>query len=396
MRLLPIPAALLLAAGQAIAGPLAIKIVSPVAADVLLGKTEVVVESTSPGVTIFKMELYANDRLVATLLDPPYTFTWDAGESLKSQTLRVKAYGSEGVVATDVVTTRALQGAQKARVTLVEVYSSVRDAQGRYVTDLGKEDFTVFESGARQEIAVFSAERKPVHVALVLDTSASMREQNRIEIVKEAAAGFIEALEPGDNAAAVAFDDLPRLLQPLTTDKKALVDGINTIEARGGTALYDALVTAVELLKGLEGRKAIILLSDGRDESVDGMGPGSFSTYEKALDAALRSETAIYAIGTGGDFDDAYDFDRRRTIKEILETLAARSGGRSYFVKKASRLGQAYRQIEDELRHQYTLAYYPPPDPKPGKGADSGWRPIEVKVKRPGARIVARSGYYAK
>jgi VWFA-related protein len=400
-----LPAALFLAAAGSIpaAGPFKVRIVSPDASEPVVGKTEIAVEAVPPqGAVILKVEIYADDRLLTTLLDPPYRFTWDAGDSLRARNLRAKAYASNGSTADDRITTQAVRGAQRARVTLVEVYCTARDSRGGgFVTDLRKEEFRVLESGKPQEIAVFSSERKPVHIVLLFDASASMAQESRLEIAQEAATGFVEALEPGDTAALVVFSDVARVVVDRSGDKKALDAAIGSIQAKGGTALYDAIVAAVDLLKGQEGRKAIILLSDGRDESTDGMGPGSITTYEQALDAVLKSETAVYAIGTGEKLEEEFDYLHRRTLGDILGTMASRSGGRAHFVKKASRLKEAYREIEDELRHQYTLAYYPPNDTgssgrDAARGKPDDWRPIEVTVSRPRVRLTHRAGYYVK
>lgn len=370
-----------------------VRILSPLPTDTVIGRTDVVLEVTAPaGATVLKVELYAEDHLVTTLLEPPWKFSWDAGDSLRARTLRARAYVSTGDTASARVTTRAITGAERAHVTLVEVYCTVRNEQGDYLMDLGKEDFTVLESGKPQQIAVFSAGRKPMHLVLLIDTSASMKQDQRIEIAREAAAGFVEALEPADSAALVAFSDAPRLLTKATTDKTELNAALESIEATGGTALYDSILAAVDQLKTVEGKKAIVLLSDGRDESADGLGPGSFHTFDETLDAVLKSETAIYAIGTGEKLEEEPDFEHRRTVGEILDTLSGRSGGRSYYIKRAGKLKEAYRRIEDELRHQYTLAYYPPGDASEGPR----WRPIEIKVNKPRARVTSRSGYFSR
>ncbi|HEY3176899.1 MAG TPA: VWA domain-containing protein [Candidatus Polarisedimenticolia bacterium] len=372
-------------------GPFLVRIVSPTAAGAVIGRTDILVEVKPPeGVTIFKVELYVDDTLLATLLDPPWRLSWDAGDTLRPRTIRARAYASDGTRSGDRVTTAAVVGVQRARVTLVQVYATVRDQQGRYLTDLSSGDFTILEAGRAQEVAVFSAERKPASLVLLLDTSASMRQDERLDTAKEAAVGFVEALEPDDTAAVVSFSDAPRILQERTSNKEALRPAILSTQPRGGTALYDAIIAAVDRLKEVEGKKAIILLSDGRDEAADGLGPGSAHTFEEALEAVLRSETVVYAIGTGEKLEEQPDFNHRRTLGEILRTLSTRSGGRAYFVKKAAKLKDAYGRIEDELRHQYTLAYYPA-----SEGA-SGWRPIEVRVSRPRARITTREGYYAK
>ena len=245
----------------------------------VLGRTEIRVEVEPPaGATILKVELYGDDKLITTLLDPPWSHDWEAGDTLRARTIKAKAFASNGAVAIARVTTRPIIGAQRAQVTLVQVFVTVRDEQGSYIQNLGKDEFTITESGKKQEIAVFSPERKPAHLVLALDTSASMKEDERLDTAQEAAIGFIEALEPEDSAAVVSFSDTPVIRQSGTSDKKILKDAILGTEAKGGTALYDAILSAVTIGKEIEGKKAIVLLSDGRDESASGMGPGSAHT----------------------------------------------------------------------------------------------------------------------
>ncbi|MGH9869238.1 MAG: VWA domain-containing protein [Candidatus Polarisedimenticolia bacterium] len=375
---------------------------SPLPSEALLGQTEIVLEAAAPeGARVLKIELYVDDKLIGTLLEAPWRFSWDAGDALRARNLRARVYASDGSTASDRITTRAITGVQRTAVTLVQVPCTVRTAQGKYVLDLRRDEFTLLESGRLQELAVFSAERKPAHIALLFDASASMMQEDRLTIAQEAATGFIDALEPGDTAMLIAFSDAPRLVVPATSDKAALKAGLASLQAKGGTALYDAMVSAIDVLKAREERKAVVLLSDGRDEAVDGLGPGSLRTYEETLDAILAAQVSVYVVGTGERLADEFDVLRRRTLGEILGSFADRSGGRSYFVKKASKLKDAYRSIADELRHQYTLGYYPssdaPDDPAAvKKGHGPGWRSIEVRVSRPRARVTARSGYYGR
>jgi len=387
-----------LAVSPAAATPV-VRILTPPDGGVALGDTDIQVQAVPPpGARILKVEIYVDDRLIATLLDPPYKAEWDAGDGTRSRTIRARVYASDGTNASGTARTRALIGAERADVTLVEVYATVRDSQGKFLRNLDKENFTVLESGSPQEIAVFLKEPKPAHIVLLFDASNSMKQEDRLAVAQDAAVGFLAALQPQDTAALITFNDTPVLLEERTTDKKRIESAVRGIPATGGTALYDAIMAAVELLEGTEGRKAIILLSDGRDESVDGMGPGSISTFEETLDAVLESETMIYAIGTGENFEEEYDYYRRRTLGEVLGTLAERSGGRAHFIKKASKLDSAYERIADELRHQYTIAYYPPRSER-GVELDSKgreWRSIEVVVDRPRVKVTARSGYFAR
>ncbi len=387
-----------------VAGPTAadrtvVRLIQPDSGDVALGETEILISArAAEGTRILKVEIYVDDRLIATLLDPPWEYVWDAGDVMRPRRVRVKAYSSDGATATDEAVTRVGAGVVRAVVDLVEIFATVKDQQGGYLMDLTQEDFTVLDEGKPQPLAVFSAERRPVHLVLLIDASNSMNREGRIAIARDAAVGFLEELEPEDTAALITFSDTPRVIMERTPDKKAVAAAARAIEAEGGTALYDALLDAVGMLRDHEGRKAIILLSDGRDEAVDGLGPGSVTTFEEALDAVLESETAIYAIGTGEGFEEEMDFHRRHSLGEILGTLARRSGGRAYFVKKASKLDNAYGAIEDELRHHYTLAYYPPPiDPKIKPDARGRiWREIEVRVSRRRATVTARDGYFAR
>jgi len=393
-------AALCLVASQGSAqvrDPIRARFIQPDANDIAVGQTEIILSIDVPdGVRVLKVEIWADDRLIATLLDPPWRRMWDAGDSVRSRRLRLKAWASNGTTTSAEVHTMAVTGVQRAIVNLVEVYATVRDEQGKFLTDLKKDDFTVLEAGKPQNIAVFSADRKPVHLALLMDTSNSMNREGRLAIAQEAAAGFLKELEPDDTASLITFSDVPRVVVEGTADKEALEKAVLSIEATGGTALYDAIMAAVEELRTHDGRKAIILLSDGRDEAVSGLEPGSLTTYEQTLDAVLESETIVYAIGTG-EMEAEMDFHRQRTLGEILGTLANRSGGRAYFIKKASKLDEAYGQIEDELRHHYTLAYYPPTQ-EDAKQDRKGrvWRDITVTVSRPRAKVSARDGYYLR
>ena len=203
-----------------------------------------------------------------------WNYDWEAGDILRARTLKAKAFASNGAASIDRVTTRQIIGAQRARVTLVQVFATVRDEQGSYIQNLDKDEFTIRESGKKQDIAVFSPERKPAHLVLVLDTSASMKQDGRLsDMAREAAIGFIEALEPEDTdrrGGIQRYADHPQLS---TSDKKILKDAVLATEALGGTALYDAILSAVTIQKEIEGKKAIVLLSDGRDESASGWVP---------------------------------------------------------------------------------------------------------------------------
>jgi Ca-activated chloride channel family protein len=185
----------------------------------------------------------------------------------------------------------------------------------------------------------------------------------------------------------VAFSDEPRILADPTSDKERLTQAIATIEAKGGTALYDAIYETSDRLGREEGRKVIVLLSDGRDEAQSGVEPGSLHTSEEALEKALRSEAILFTIGFGRQVEKEMDFYGRTPLKQILDRLATDSGGTFYYSTRASQLKGVYDLIGEELRNQYSLAYSPLSMP-----TDGAWHPIRVQVKDPSLRCTPAAG----
>jgi Ca-activated chloride channel family protein len=182
-------------------------------------------------------------------------------------------------------------------------------------------------------------------------------------------------MKPGDKAFAVSFARRPHLEIAPTDDVGAVVQSITGLQAVGDTALHDALVHSLYYFRGVKGQRALVLLSDGDDNS-------SYITYKEAMEYASRSGVAVYAIGLNLSFLDT-------SIKSKLGELAASSGGRAYFTNDPKELPAIYKQIETELRSRYLLAYN-----STEAGAQTGFRPVEVKVKKSGLKARAEKGYY--
>jgi len=279
------------------------------------------------------------------------------------------------------VTVLAAQGQRiRSGVELVSLNVTATDGQGKYATDLSEEEFEVYEDGAKQKLTFFSKTQQPISLALLLDTSASMDE--RMGIAQEAAIGFARQLHKEDQAEVIDFDSQVRVLSPFTNDAVALEKAIRSKTPNGSTSLYNALYIALKELKKVKAasttdirRQAIVLLSDGDDTS-------SLVSYDDALEFARRSGAAIYAIGL--DVGPS-----KMAIRNKLEKLAVETGGRPYFVSKASELAGVYSEISRELRSQYLLAFAPNP---PGK--EGVFSTVEVKVQ--GGKLKARAprGYY--
>jgi Ca-activated chloride channel family protein len=271
------------------------------------------------------------------------------------------------------------------RVALVNVYATVRDRRGDFVTDLTRADFSVREDGVEQAITHFAVDNIALNVVMVVDASHSMADRNKIDTARKAAERFVETLQfPRDRAMVIAISSRPELVQEWTSDLGEVTASLRGLKAHGTTALYDSILLGVEELRGLEGRRVIILLSDGMDR------PGSLVTFEYALDAARRAGVMVYSIGLGQRLWGKYDLLGRRTAENILRTLAGETGGAAFFATRPGQLKNAYRQVAEELEHQYGLGYVSLNEMRDGR-----WRRIDVSVPRNRGTVFHRPGYYA-
>jgi len=297
----------------------------------------------------------------------------------------------------------------KLNTTLVQVPVVVSERGGRYVSDLTKDEFSIFEDGIKQNIELFGSVEEPFSVALLLDSSGST--EGALDQIKSAASAFIANLRPHDRVMIVSFNDSVQVLSDLTNDTSRLESAIRSIKSGSFTQVYEAVYTAVwETLRDVPGRKAVIVFSDGIDTA------SSEIELEDTLDAVIECEDIIvYPIryATRDDVErkmetrirtvsaanpgaipekieqSRRDLDRAyRGADEYLQQLADMSGG---IVERADKLGDlksALGRIAEELRHQYLLGYYPTNRQKDDKS-----RRITVRVTRPGVAVRARPAY---
>jgi Ca-activated chloride channel family protein len=197
-----------------------------------------------------------------------------------------------------------------------------------------------------------------------------------MDTVHTAASRFIDTLGADDRALVIDFDDKVYLLQDVTGDKEALRTALTSTKALGGTALYDALYASYRKLRGIDGRKAILLLSDGDDTA-------SKFSFRRVLDEAKVNDILIYTIGLGTSFMDI-------DLRHVLKSLAEETGGRAFFPDKVTELEAVYKEIAAELKSQYYLSYEPA-----NTVWDGRWRKINLNTNRRGVEIRTRSGYYA-
>lgn len=269
---------------------------------------------------------------------------------------------------------------------VVSLSVTVATPEGKLIGGLDRALFQVFEDGALQDIAFFSAERQPIALSILLDTSASM--EPKLVVAKEAASGFARRLGSQDLAQVLQFDSRVEVLQDFTADAAALERAIRRTNVGGSTSLHNALYIALTNLKKarLQGtdavirHQAIVVLSDGEDTS-------SLMGYDEVLDLAKRSDVIVYAIGFKSKQETkAHGFSE---ADYELRTLADETGGRLFPVEDISQLGPIYQQIADELMNQYTIGYTSK-NPK----RDGAWRAVQVRVGQPNAVARTKRGYY--
>ncbi len=281
----------------------------------------------------------------------------------------------------------------ESRVDMVSVPVAVTDEEGNFVTDLEAKDFTVTEDGVRQEIRLFAAGLKESWVALppemkdevsgrqvvgiMLDASGSMEEDMRL--VRDAALKFLMNLPKTENLFVMDFDENIRLSQYSSDDQRLLSDRIADVRAEGWTSLYDAVGTFLERLYALDGRKTLVVFSDGVDSR-------STLSVGDVLDMVKASDVTIHSIHFG-----ASPSRNSRTFEEgrFLRQLSGETGGSYAFGDNLEQLDALYDKLLEELFSQYTLGYVSTNTKEDGK-----YRKIKVEVARKDVKVRARRGYY--
>ena len=268
-------------------------------------------------------------------------------------------------------------------VTRVNILFTVTDRKGRFITDLTRDDFQIFENKKQQKISQFTAESDlPLRLAILVDTSNSIRDRFKFE--QQAAVEFINTtVRPrSDKAMVVSFDSSTELVADLTGDQEKLDAAINSLRPGGGTSLYDAIFYACRDKLQLDQprdkfRRAMVIVSDGEDNQ-------SRVTRDQALEMAQKADVVIYAISTNiSRIEGSGD--------KLLRYITEETGGQAFFPFKVQDLSQSFENIGNELRHQYNLFYRPDPLDRDGL-----YHPVNVRVRdRRDLVVRARKGYYA-
>jgi Ca-activated chloride channel family protein len=270
--------------------------------------------------------------------------------------------------------------------TLVLIPVGVTEPNGRFVTGLEKENFKVYEEKVEQEISQFSADDSPLSVGIVFDTSGSMG--NKLAKSRQAVAQFMKTANPEDEFFLVQFNDRPEMVVPFTPDPEDIQSRLAFTQSKGRTALLDGVYMAMnEMKRARNGRKAILIISDGGDNS-------SRYTESEVRNAVREADVQIYAIGIFEPYAS-----RGRTPEELngptlLAEIAEQTGGRHFPVENLAELPDVAAKIGLELRNEYVLGYSPKNLTRDGK-----YRRVQVKLVKttglPPLKAIFRTGYYA-
>jgi Ca-activated chloride channel family protein len=262
----------------------------------------------------------------------------------------------------------------------VPVYVTVVDGDGRFVPELEKADFEIYDNGKKQDVSIFNDEIVPFSAVLTLDTSASMT--MNIEFVQEAAGQFVIRMLPEDTAAIGFFNSKVRFSPGLTSDRDALSGYIrNNMQFGNETRLWDAFDAALDHMKDATGRRVIVALTDGADS-------GSERSGGDVLDRAQAEDVMIYAIGVESRFHNGEQWTVTRPGGSFRK-MATETGGAFFELKKTAELNSTFSRVVQELHSQYLLGFTP-------ANLDGKEHKLEVKVTKPGLSARARRTYVAK
>jgi Ca-activated chloride channel family protein len=353
--------------------PLEVKITRTVTPD---GVSHFKLSIQNPKNTDLKtVALYAGKNKIHEWKQPPYALNIPGSRLAGVDFVRASVIDETDYEAADLLFLNGDRFTEEIEVNLVELPVTVTDAAGVPVSNLEQKDFTVLEGGKPQKITAFNfASNLPLSLGVLVDHSGSM--EKRMTATREAAVEFFkDIIKGGDRAFIGGFSFDTTKLAPFVSDVASLEQQVANIpDAGGGTSLYDAIVTGLYRFRTVQGRKAMVILTDGEDTT-------SRLAYDDMLNYVRSARVPLYFIGIGLGFSDMSGTSK-------MKAMAAETGGVSYFIKDVKQLKETYVQLEKDLRSQYLVSY----NTESSKN-DTKYRTVEVKVDRPDARVRTIRGF---
>lgn len=391
MRFQPVAGALVvgtwLATGLVVAQTPDVLLLEPKDTEPVFGEVEIQADVLSAE-PLEEVVFFVDGREVARFAAPPYRATVDVGQDNVEHLFEIVARtvsGAEGRVARQ---TPRLRVDENLDLELQQLYVTVQRSNGRRVLGLEADAFDVLDDGGRQELVTFEPGDVPFTATILVDASTSMQ-GDRLRLAVNGALSFVRGMKELDEAALLLFSDRLLYSTPFSGDPQPIEAALESVEARGGTAINDHLYVALKRLEAHQGRRVAILLTDGIDIE-------SALEMEKVLWMARRSQTLIYWIRLIDEERQAVtrssswrDPESHRRELQLLEQAVAESGGRIIPIDRLEDAASVFSGILRELREQYVLGYYPIVNTN-----DGSWHEVEVKVRVPGSVDVrTREGY---
>lgn len=373
---LPTAAMACVAAAVVCAAPQApsIRIASPTDGTYLMGAVRLTIAFEPVAVVhqVQHVRWFADGKQVCTSSVPPYSCEWDAGGMVNEHLIRVVATLRNGERLIANSRTASVEYAEAVDVDVIQITAVVTDGNGRFVTGLKAGDFKVYDDDKPQQLTNFASENIPLEIAVALDVSSSM--QDALPAVKRHATNFLAQLQPSDQVTVLGFNDNIFTFARRSTDQAARAKAIARLAPWGGTALYDTIIHALDLLGRQSGRRALLVFSDGEDQS-------SHAPIASVVKRADASDATIYMIGQGRAVHAI-------ALQQLMRHLASGSGGRAFFSDQEAKLETIFQEVIEDLRHQYLLGY-----PAPDSARNGGSHRIRVEVPGHGYGVRARQGY---
>lgn len=324
--------------------------------------------------SVRSVTFYADGRSVCTVLRAPFECNWDAGPGLKEHVVRAVATMADGARLVATSRTRSAGYIESVEVEVVQVTATVTDTDGRFVKGLLRDQFRVKEDGLVQRMTAFAGENIPLEIVVAIDVSQSMTES--MPTLKAAVRTFLTALRPADQVSLLAFNDNIFTLARRATDPATRLRAVDRLAPWGGTALFDAMLTALNTVGKQPGRRSLVVFSDGEDQN-------SVATLKRVETRLETSDATIYTIGFGRSVKD-------KDLAQVMARMSQMSGGRSFLIDDIGELEKVFADIVEELSNQYLLSYASSND-----AHDGSWRKILVELPTLKHQVRHRQGYRA-
>lgn len=357
--------------------PLSVRITSPLGRLGVPGNLRIVAQiKADPAAALSPVQFYVDGKLLSTVdAGPPYAVEWIDENPFETREIAVAVADSLGNTARDTVTLKPLEINEITDVARVLIDASVQDPLGHYIDTLDAHSFRVLEDGVPQNVDLAQKEEMPATFALLIDSSQSM--SRRLGFVQEAAQRLSTHMRARDRMLVVPFSNSLGTITGPTDDRTTTAESIGRIASRGGTAILDALVEISPLLGAIQGRRAVVLITDGYDEH-------SRHDFEQALASIKSVQATVYVVGIGGVAGISLKGER------LLKRLAAETGGRAFLPSREEEIVAVSTLLASDVQKRYLLSYTPSNQTLDGK-----WRKVTVETDDPKHNVRARAGYFA-